>query len=253
MTLDVLLATCASSRERTTNVRLEFSPTVSIFETVCPWVGLLSSKSKTDLCTRAPFLFVAHAAIRIPPLLVSRKTQRFGLRRLLGLVLVSGAHVSTTICWKGDSLPFGMAINLISLLWASLQSSHRLWHPVLLLCGLRTKRGKRVLCRDRRSQMSRLQPDAVAAYFSESPGLPSSRSTLRSLLKVSSVPAPASSLKVPPVRATSSSCPFRSSHVRSRSPSRTKKPLVLLRPRGDGSTAVTGAPPGSLSARCVSC
>ena len=54
VTLDVLLATCASSRERTTNVRLEFSPAVSIFETVCPWVGLLSNKSKTDLCSRAP-------------------------------------------------------------------------------------------------------------------------------------------------------------------------------------------------------
>ena len=157
VTLDVLLATCASSRERTTSVRLEFSPTVPIFETVCPWVGLLSNKSKTDLCTRALFLFVAHAAIRIPPLLVSRKTPRFGLRRLLGLVLVSGAHVSTTIHWKGDSIPLGMAFNLISLLSASLHSSHRLWHPVLLLCGLRTKRGKQVLCRDRRSQISRLQ------------------------------------------------------------------------------------------------
>ena len=32
-----------------------------------------------------------------------------------------------------------------------------------------------------------------------------------------------------------------------------KKALVLLRPRGDGSPAVIGAPPGSLSARCVSC
>ena len=153
-TLGVQVATCASSRERTTSVRLEFSPTVSIFETVCPWVGLLSNKSKTDLCTRAPFLFVARAAMRIPPSLVSRKTPRFVLRRLLSLVQVSGAHVSTTIHWKGDSVPLGMAINLISLLWASLHSSHRLWHPVLLLCGLRTKRGKRVLCRDRRSQIS---------------------------------------------------------------------------------------------------
>ena len=42
-------------------------------------------------------------------------------------------------------------------------------------------------------------------------------------------------------------------HASSRSPSRTKRPVVLLRPRGDGSPAVTGAPPGSLSARCVSC
>ena len=30
-----------------------------------------------------------------------------------------------------------------------------------------------------------------------------------------------------------------------------EEPLVLLRPRGDVSSAVTGAPPGSLSARCV--
>ena len=157
VTLDVLLATCASSRERTTSVQLEFSPTVSIFETVCPWVGLLSDKCKTDWCTQAPFLFVAHAAIRILPLLVSRKTQRFGLRRQLGLVLVFGAHVYSTIRWKGDSVPLGMAINPISLLWASLHSSHRLWLPVLLLCGLRTKLGNRVLCRDCRLRILLLQ------------------------------------------------------------------------------------------------
>ena len=88
-------------------------------------------------------------------------------------------------------------------------------------------------------------PDAIAAYFSESPGLRSSRSTLRSLLEVSSVPASASSLKVSPVPG------IMLSRARSRSPSRTKKPLVLLRPRGDVSSAVSGAPPGSLSARCV--
>ena len=32
---------------------------------------------------------------------------------------------------------------------------------------------------------------------------------------------------------------------------RTKRPLVLLRPRGDGSPEVTGAPRGSLRAKCV--
>ena len=55
-------------------------------------------------------------------LLVSRKTPRFGLRRLLGLALTSGAHVSTTIRWKGDSVPLGMAINLISLLCFGIRS-----------------------------------------------------------------------------------------------------------------------------------
>ena len=51
---------------------------------------------------------------------------------------------------------------------------------------------------------------------------------------------------------TSSSPSVSSLRARSRSPCRTKRPLVLLRPRGDGgSTVVTGAPPGLLSARCV--
>ena len=39
--------------------------------------------------------------------------------------------------------------------------------------------------------------------------------------------------------------------VRPRTPSSKKRPLVRLRPRGDVSSSVTGAPPGSLSARCV--
>ena len=246
MTLDVLLATCASSRERTTSVRLEFFPTVSIFETVCPWVGFLSNKSKTDLCTRAPFLFVAHAAIRIHHLLVSRKTQLFGLRQLLGLVLVSGGP-----CVYDDTLERRFAflrdgdqpdltpLSVSPLLSpslasgpSSLRSTYEAWKAGTL---------------SRSSLADIAPPDAIAAYFSESPGLPSSRSTLRSLLKVSTVPAPASSLKVPPVPA------IMLSRARSRPPSRTKKPLVLLRPRGDVSSAVTGAPPGSLSARCVSC
>ena len=51
---------------------------------------------------------------------------------------------------------------------------------------------------------------------------------------------------------TTSSTPTVSSlRARSRSPCRMKRPLVLLRPRGDVSSVVTGAPPGSLSARCV--
>ena len=96
--------------------------------------------------------------------------------------------------------------------------------------------------------------DSIAAYFSAPPRSSlgsSSRSCLRSLWKV----FPVSSTVVLPdgsTACTTSSTPTVSSlRARSRSPCRMKRPLVLLRPRGDVSSAVTGAPPGSLSARCV--
>ena len=96
--------------------------------------------------------------------------------------------------------------------------------------------------------------DSIAAYFSAPPCSSmgsSSRSCLRSLWKV----LPVSSTLVLPngstARTTSSTPRVSSLRARSRSPCRMKKPLVLLRPRGDVSSVVTGAPPGSLSARCV--
>ena len=52
---------------------------------------------------------------------------------------------------------------------------------------------------------------------------------------------------------SSSTCSFRLRKARSRSPTSLKAPLVRLRPRGDVSSVVTGALPGLLSARCVSC
>ena len=175
MTLDVLLATCASSRELTTSVQFQLSPTVSIFETFCPWVGLVSDKCKTDLCTRAPFLFVAHAAIRIPPSLVSRNTPRFELRRLLVLVLISGAHVSTTIHWKGDSVPLRLSTPL---------TVFGIWSFFFAVYVRSLEIGFFVEVVARGYCYSRL----YCSYFSESSGLRASRSTLRSLLKVSSVP-----------------------------------------------------------------
>ena len=92
--------------------------------------------------------------------------------------------------------------------------------------------------------------DSIAAYFSAPRS--SSRSCLCSLWKVSRVPL-SGILPAGSTACTTSSTPTISSlRARSRSPCRTKRPLVLLRPRGDGgSTVVTGAPPGSLSARCV--
>ena len=90
--------------------------------------------------------------------------------------------------------------------------------------------------------------DSIAAYFSTGS---SSRSCLYSLWKVSSLSSSVSHLHGSSACATSSTPTVSSLRARSRSPCRMKRPLVLLRPRGDVSPAVTGAPPGSLSARCV--
>ena len=123
MTLDVLLATCASSREA------DYKRPIGVFSNCIhlrdrlSWVGLLQTSPRQTCLQGPPSSSLLMRLFRIPLLLVSRKTLRFGLRQLLGLVLVSGAHVSTTIHWKGDSFPLGMAINLTSLLWASLHSS----------------------------------------------------------------------------------------------------------------------------------
>ena len=97
--------------------------------------------------------------------------------------------------------------------------------------------------------------DSIAVYFSaphsSSLGSPS-RSCLRTLWKVFPVSSSAVSLVTSSPGATSSTPTVSLLPARSRSPCRTKRPLVLLRPRGDGgSSVVTGAPPGSLSARCV--
>ena len=56
----------------------------------------------------------------------------------------SGFPAFTTICCKGVSFPLGMAIDLISLLWAILRSSRLHWPLLRLHYGQRTKRGKLV-------------------------------------------------------------------------------------------------------------
>ena len=79
-------------------------------------------------------------------------------------------------------------------------------------------------------------------------------SSLCSLWKVTAVPASDAPLQASSVSTSlpiSSPPCFLSPRVRSRSSSRLKRPLVHLRPRGDGgSHLVAGASRGSLSARC---
>ena len=52
--LDVLLATCASSPERTTSVPLVSSPNVFNFETVCLWAGPLFEQVQGRLVYKGP-------------------------------------------------------------------------------------------------------------------------------------------------------------------------------------------------------
>ena len=96
--------------------------------------------------------------------------------------------------------------------------------------------------------------ESCNSYFSTPPSyslVTSQRSQLASLWKVTLVSssAPVSDVSTGP----SSTSSFRLRHARSRYPSSMKAPLVRLRPRGDVSSLVTGALPGPLSARCVSC
>ena len=90
----------------------------------------------------------------------------------------------------------------------------------------------------------------IAAPHSSSLGSPS-RSCLRTLWKVFPALSTAVSPEASTAGATSSTPTVSSLRARSRSPCRMKRPLVLLRPSRDVSSVVTGAPPGSLSARCV--
>ena len=186
MTLDVLLASCASSLERTTSVRSVSSPLLFNFGTVCPWAAPLLNKFKTDLCTGARSLFVAPAAMSILRLSGSQKTTRFVLPLQLVLVLSSGIPVFTTLRWKGVSFPLGLEIRLISLLWALLLSSRFHLLSVLRLCVPCISLGRLVrlhgLC------WQTLLPLVTLLRISMLSSVPSStRSSLRSLWKVSSV------------------------------------------------------------------
>ena len=63
--LGVQLPTCVSSPDRSTSVRLEFSPTVPLSVLVCFWAGQTWLESKTVLSTKALCLFPVHVAVSI--------------------------------------------------------------------------------------------------------------------------------------------------------------------------------------------
>ena len=145
--LGVQLPTCVSSPSRSTSVQSEFSPTVPLYVLCCFWDGQTHLKLRTVLRTEALCLFPVHVAVSIFLLLACLVILLSAPPVLLVSAPVSGLPVSTMICWKGVSFPLGMAIDLISLLWASLHSSHRRWPPLRIHYGPRTRHGKLVRSR----------------------------------------------------------------------------------------------------------
>ena len=67
--LGVQLPTCVSSPDQSTNVRLEFSPTVPLSVLFCFLAGQTWLKFRTVLSTKALCLFPVHVAVNIPLLL----------------------------------------------------------------------------------------------------------------------------------------------------------------------------------------
>ena len=250
--LGVQLPTCVSSPVQSTNVRLEFSPTVPQSVLFCFWVGQTCLKLRTVLRTEALCLFLVHVAVNIHSLIgladdssfLTSASTGFGAGFWTSCVyddILERSFVSLRDGDQPDLTPLGDSPLLspsLASASSSLRSTYEAWKA-----GTLTK-----------AALVDIAPsDSIAAYFSapHSSSLgSSSRSCLYTLWKVS----PPSSVVfrtalllalLPRLRL------FSSLRARSRSPCRIKRPLVLLRPRGDVSPAVTGAPPGSLSARCV--
>ena len=117
-----------------------FSPIVPHYFLFCFWVCPNYLKSSTAFSTEALCLFPAHVAVNIHLLLVWPMFLPSSPLLPRVSVPVSGHPVSTMIFWKGVSFPLGMAINLISLLWTILHSSHPRWLLHRLHYGPRSRR-----------------------------------------------------------------------------------------------------------------
>ena len=142
--LGVQLPTYVSSPGRSTSVQSEFSPALPLSVLYCFRDGRSWLKLRTVLHIEALCLFPVPVAMSTFLLLVCLWTLLFAPPLFLGLELISGLPLSMMVCWKGVSIPLGMAIDLISLLWASLHSSLPRWLPHRLHYALLVRRGKLV-------------------------------------------------------------------------------------------------------------
>ena len=251
--LGVQLPTCVSSPDRSTSVQLEFSPTVPLSVLFCFRAGQTSLKLRTVLSTEALCLFPVHVAVSIFLLLAC-------------LVILLSAPSSSVgfgaefwICCVYDDM---LERSFVSLRDGDRPDPHSFgrFSASLTVVGLRSDfstvhvRGVEIwypyegIFAGHRSVLLLLRPTfllrtvllwapllgRVCARSGRCPGF-------RCLLLF----RPALLLALLPRLQRSVHCARDLDH-----PCRTKRPLVLLRPRRDGgSTVVTGAPPGSLSAR----
>ena len=250
--LGVQLSTCVSSPVQSTNVRLEFSNCTSIRPLLfLGWPNLLGVQD--SLKYKGPLPLSCSCGREHTPLIgladdstfLTSASTGFGAGFWTSCVyddMLERSFVSLRDGDRTDLTPLGDS-PLLSPSLASAPNSLRSTYEARK-AGTLTKT----------SLVDIAPSDSIPAYFSaphiSSFGSPS-RSCLYSLWKVSpvlsTVVSPAGS-----TACTTSSTPAVSSlRARSRSLCRIKRPLVLLRPRGDVSSAVTGAPPGSLSARCA--
>ena len=145
--LGVPLPTCVSSPDRSTSVQSEFSPAHPLYVLYCFRDGQTWLKHRTVLHIEALCLFPVRAAASTFLLLVCRLTLLFAPPLFLGSESISGLPLFMMVCWKGVSIPLGMAIDLISLLWASLHSSLPRWLPHRLHYVLLMRRGRLVRLR----------------------------------------------------------------------------------------------------------
>ena len=127
-----------------------FSSSPSLSVLYCFRDGLSWLKLRTVLHIEALCLFPVPVAMSTSLLLVCRLTLLFAPPLFLGLELISWLPLSMMVYWKGVSIPLGMAIDLISLLWASLHSSLPRWLPHRLHYALLMRRGRLVRLRRHR-------------------------------------------------------------------------------------------------------
>ena len=140
MTFDVPLATCASSLERTTSVRLASSPIAFLRNRMS--LGWPSEQVRDRLVYKGPLPLRCSCSYVHTPFIGLSEDDTFRTSPAVGLVLISGIPVFTMVCWKGVSLPSRLWIRLISLLWALLLSSRLHLLRVLRLCALSMRRGR---------------------------------------------------------------------------------------------------------------
>ena len=253
VTLGVQLHPCVSSPDRNTSVRLEFSPTVPVSRPLLfvGWPNLVEVQN--SLKYKSPLPLSCSCGREHTPLIGLTDDSTFRTSNSVGFGidfwtscvyddLLERSFVPLRDGDRPDLTPLGDSPLLSPSLASastSLRSTYEAWKA-----GTLTKA----------SMMDIAPSDSIATYFSAPPRSSmgsSSRSGLCSLWKVSRVPF-SGILPAGSAACTTSSTPTVSSlRARSRSPCRMKKLLVLLRPRRNVSSAVTGAPPGSLSARCV--